>query len=195
MLWSQSPDWKHKPAFRSASSMYDAVTHFFNLSKSLCFPPLHVFSLRILSWHNRETRHRSFNQNCVGMYCCNNHPLKVEWNCTLWHPEPPILCNYYPHLSTHPLPLSNFWSCEFDVLMVGTGQHTCYVETVALFSPQGAGGWTCRPLLPSTSPCLLQTVLHCFLQWLVTDRIFSSQLYISEIWYLYNDTYCVMILV
>ena len=104
------------------------------------------------------TNHCRSNQNCIFLQCCNKHPVKVEQKGRQPQLVTPraqslILHNYYfPRLSIRLLPRFNFGSCEFVVLMVVMGQHTCYTETGASFSPQAAGGWTCRPLLLDTSP-------------------------------------------
>lgn len=97
--------------------------------------------------------------------------------------------------NTRPLPLPHFWSCEFLVLMVLTGQHTCYMEKGASFSPQAAGGWTRRPLLcgsfpgpppdrplspSSTSQILLSTL----------DKLNKSAF--SGMWWFFNPTYSVI---
>lgn len=145
------------------------------------------------------TNHRSSNQNCIRLHCCNKRPLKVEQKSSssnLWYPVPPIFHNYYfPRLNTRPLPLPHFWSCEFLVLMVLTGQHTCYMEKGASFSPQAAGGWTRRPLLcgsfpgpppdrplspSSTSQILLSTL----------DKLNKSAF--SGMWWFFNPTYSVI---
>lgn len=133
------------------------------LSLSLWLYPLSLFSLcAALTWRQNKTERWIIGEtnqwNPSDARCfpsLNNvepiivHPIRAAFSCiaatcilSKWNrgrPEPPVLHNYYfSYLSTRPLPVCSFLSCEFFVSMLLTAQHTCYMVKRSSFFPSGS---------------------------------------------------------
>ena len=143
MLWSQSPYWKHNPVIGNVS-----FTYIFSVSLLLSL------SSAVILWRwNCEGQNLEINQRNPRQWGNNHFPLVRATFALVQQAfllskiskqlQKPALPNSYPFfiitvfLASVSFPFL-FCLCDFLVLMVLVGKHTCYMDKGASFSPSGS---------------------------------------------------------